>query len=382
MIVLPRPEPCFRSTAAHESRNHVHIVSKLSIRTLPGIPPLDKLRICCRGSINVDLNLSTAWTYRGLRLITLENRFLRVQIMPQAGGRVWQITYQPTGVDLLWNNPRIPPRLHTIHTSYDDVWSGGWDELFPVDEESRILGERYPDHGELWTGEWDAEPFSHQDHVGVVLTFQTPISCIQIRKTITLPRDQPRLCFSHHFTNRGADAFPFLWKLHPAFRVSDQHRIDFPPMQVVREPAFSGTLGDAPLQFAWPYAQTPSGEVDLRLVAGAEARQLYFFYGTQMQAGWCALTNTATGLSCGLHFDPAVFPSCWLFASYGGWRNLNVAVLEPCTGYPLNFEAMVAAGRHKLLEPGESFSTEVLFTAQEGIHSVSSIRADGTIMEE
>jgi galactose mutarotase-like enzyme len=330
----------------------------------------------------VEPNLSTGWTYHGLSLITLENRFLRVQIMPQAGGRIWQITYKPEGVDLLWNNPRIPPRQHAIHTPYDDVWSGGWDELFPVDEESRILGERYPDHGEFWTGQWDAEPFSNQGEVGLVLRFQTPISCIEVKKTITLRGDDSQLFFTHLFTNRGGEAFPFLWKLHPAFNVSDQHRIDFPAMQVVREPAFVSSLDHAPLQFAWPYAQTSAGEIDLRRVPKLEERQLYFLYGTQMQDGWCAITNTLTGLSCGLHFDPAVFPSCWLFASYGGWRNYNVAVLEPCTGYPLNFEALLAAGRQRILQPGECLSTDVLFTVQQGIQGVSAVHADGSIVAD
>jgi hypothetical protein len=325
----------------------------------------------------VELNLSTGWTFHGLSLITLENRFLRVHIMPQAGGRIWQITHKPTGTDILWNNSRIQPRQHAIHTPYDDVWSGGWDELFPVDEESRILGERYPDHGEFWTGQWDAEPFSSQDEVGVVLRFQTPISSFAVEKTIVLQRDHSQLLCKHLFTNLGGTAFPFLWKLHPAFNVTHQHRIDFPAMQVVREPSFSGSLGGAPLQFAWPYA----GEIDLRLVPKPEERQLYFFYGTQMQDGWCAITNTATGLSCGLRFDPAVFPCCWMFASYGGWRNLNVAVLEPCTGYPLNFEALLAAGRQKILAPGEWLSTDVLFTVQQGLGSVSAMNADGTMVE-
>jgi hypothetical protein len=107
---------------------------------------------------------------------------------------------------------------------------------------------------------------------------------------------------------------------------------------------------------------------------------LYFFYGTQMQAGWCALTNTATRLACGLVFDKDVFPSCWLFASYGGWRNHNVAVLEPCTGYPVNFDAMRAAGRHRTLAPGESLDTDVLFVLQEGVQAVTRIDPDGTIV--
>jgi hypothetical protein len=332
--------------------------------------------------MQVELDLNTSWTYRGLSLITLENSFLRLQIMPQAGGRIWQITYKPLGTDILWNNPRIRPRRHTIHTPYDDVWSGGWDELFPVDEEARILGERYPDHGELWTGQWDAEPFSSKDEVGVVLRFQTPISCIAFEKTIFLRRSHSMVFCTHRLTNSGPVAFPFLWKLHPAFNVTDQHRIDFPAMQVVREPAFPGTLEAAPLQFAWPYAKMPTGEIDLRRVPERTVRQLYFFYGTAMRDGWCAITDTSTGLSCGLHFDPAVFRSCWLFASYGGWRDYHVAVLEPCTGYPLNLESLMAAGRQKILEPGEAFSTDVFLTVQQDIYSVSAIHADGTMVEE
>ena len=330
----------------------------------------------------MELDLSTNGSHQGLSVITLENELLRLQVIPQAGGNIRQITYKPSGTDILWNNPHIPPRKHAIHTPYDDVWSGGWDELFPVDEEGSILGERYPDHGELWTGEWDPEPFSTKDEVGVILRFQTPISRFTVEKTISLRRNQPRLFCSYRLTNSGSRAFPFLWKLHPAFHVTDQHRIDFPAMRVVREPAFPGTLEAAPLQFAWPYAVTPKGTIDLRRVPAPEARELYFFYGTEMKAGWCAITNTATGLACGLCFDPAVFPSCWLFASYRGWQNYQVAVLEPCTGYPLNFKALMAAGRQKTLGPGETFATDVLFTVQQGIYSVAAMDTDGTMVEE
>jgi hypothetical protein len=118
-----------------------------------------------------------------------------------------------------------------------------------------------------------------------------------------------------------------------------------PRMRVMREPDFPGTLSEAPLEFAWPYASVAEHTVDLRCVSDPREKSLYFFYGTEMEAGWCAVTDTAKRLACGFRFDPAVFPSCWLFASYGGWRDYNVAVLEPCTGYPLQFAAMQAAGR-------------------------------------
>lgn len=328
------------------------------------------------------LRVSTDWAFRGLEAVVLENRMLRVIVLPQAGGKIWQITYKPLDTDLLWNNPRIGPAKLPLGSRYDDVWSGGWDELFPNDEAALIEGESYPDHGELWTGNWTAEPLTQPDVAGVRLRYVTPISAIEVAKTIRLRADQSCIEFDHCFTNLGRSDFPFLWKLHPAMAVTPQHRIDFPPMKVCLEPAFPGTLAGGSDCADWPIVKTAQGEVDLRRIPPESARQLYFFYGTEMKENWCALTSTATGLACGLQFDSQVFPCCWLFATYGGWRNYNVAVLEPCTGYPLNFEAMKAAGRHRTLAPGKSLRTSVRFIVQEGLRCVGAVDASGKMREE
>ena len=324
--------------------------------------------------------VSMDWTLHGLRAVVLENSALRVVVLPEAGGKIWQITHKPTDTDLLWNSPRMRPSRLPMSSRYDDVWSGGWDELFPNDEATSIDGEAYPDHGELWTGQWHAEPFARADEIGVVLRFVTPISAIAIEKTLSLGRDAARIDCRHRFTNTGSAPFDFLWKLHPAFAVSEHHRIDFPPMQVNLEPNFLGTLAGAALRFDWPHATWDDGRtVDLRNIPAADARQLYFLYGTDLQAGWCALTNTMTRLACAVVYDMAVFPSCWLFASYGGWRNHQVAVLEPCTGHPVNFETMRAAGRHRTLAPGQALATAVTFIVQTGIDSVGSVGRDGVM---
>jgi hypothetical protein len=328
------------------------------------------------------LNVSTEWSYRGLHTVVLENRLVRLVVLPEVGAKIWQITYKPLDTPLLWNNSRIAPARLPLNSLYDDVWSGGWDELFPNDETATIDGEMYPDHGELWTGEWSAEAFQTNDEAGVRLRFTTPISAISVVKTIRIRRDSACVHFRHEFHNLGWTRFPFLWKLHPAMAVTPQHRIDFPPMKIVTEPAFPGTLGGGPASFDWPGTKIAGRDVDLRRVPTESARQLYFFYGTEMMAGWCALTNTANRLACGLVFDRKVFSHCWLFASYGGWRNYNVAVIEPCTGYPLNFESMRAAGRERTLAPGEQLSTDVLLTVQEGIAAVSHIEPDGTVIPE
>ncbi|MDX6461839.1 MAG: hypothetical protein QOE55_5536, partial [Acidobacteriaceae bacterium] len=41
------------------------------------------------------LGLNTVRIGHGLRVVTLENELLRVQILPEAGAKIWQITYLP-----------------------------------------------------------------------------------------------------------------------------------------------------------------------------------------------------------------------------------------------------------------------------------------------
>lgn len=170
----------------------------------------------------MEVRVSTDWSYRGLEAVVLENRMLRIVILPAAGAKIWQITYKPLDKNLLWNNPRIAPARLPMNSRYDDVWSGGWDELFPNDEVAVIDGESYPDHGEFWTGKWTAVPFLQADEAGVRLRFTTPISSIEVEKVIRLRSGEARIEFEYRFTNRGQADFPFSgnyiprWRFQPA----------------------------------------------------------------------------------------------------------------------------------------------------------------------
>jgi hypothetical protein len=315
----------------------------------------------------------------GLEAIEMENEFLRLLVLPEAGAKVWQIHYKPLGADLLWNNPSVGPARQALFASYDDAWSGGWDELFPNDEAGELRGSNLPDHGELWTGEWQAERIDTDGAAGLRLRYTTPVSHFLVEKSLRLRPASAMVEVQYKLTNQGRDEFPFLFKLHPAFAVSADHRIDFPAMTVRREPEFAGTLGGTPLVFPWPDAQAGDTIVDLRQVPDEHSGALHFFYGTELAAGWCGVTNRMTRLAAGLRFDPEVFSSCWLFATHGGWRDLNVAVLEPATGYPYNMRAMIDGGQGRWLAPGETLETSVLFSVQEGLSSVGGVDEYGVI---
>lgn len=327
-----------------------------------------------------DLACASESNLHGLRALILENDLLRVVVLPEVGAKLWQIRYKPLDTDLLWNNPSIPPSRQPLYASYDDTWSGGWDELFPNDESGNLRGLDVPDHGELWTGVWDAEPLQVEGASGLHLHYTTPLSQFLVEKTLILRPQSAILEVAYRLTNRGAGTLPFLFKLHPAFAVSPHHRLDFPAMTVVREIEFEGTLAGAPRTFPWPNVPLGDSTLDLRQVPDPSARALHFFYGTDLSAGWCGVTNQKSRLSAALRFDPKVFSSCWLFATHGGWRDLNVAVLEPATGYPLRIQSMIDEGHALSLAPGETLETTVLFSVQEELNSIGNVIETGLIL--
>jgi len=54
-----------------------------------------------------------------------------------------------------------------------------------------------------------------------------------------------------------------------------------------------------------------------------------------------------------------VFPYCWIFMTYGGWRDHNVVVLEPCTNYPKDLEKAISTGTATVLAPATTREFEV-----------------------
>lgn len=151
-------------------------------------------------------------------------------------------------------------------------------------------------------------------------------------------------------------------------------------MTVLRELEFPGSLSAAPTAFPWPHASFGDGWLDLRQVPDVSSEAVHFFYGTEMAAGWCGITNRANRLAAALRFDRQVFKACWLFATHGGWRDLNVAVLEPATGYPFRIPSMIEAGQARSLAPGETLETTVFFSVQEGLTSIGGVAEDGQIL--
>ena len=324
-----------------------------------------------------NLNMDTRWSLNGLRTVILENQFLRITILPELGARIYQIIYKPQDANLLWTNPRIQPARANFGSRYDDAWCGGWDELFPNCEVAAVNGEVFPDHGEIWSTEWDFETTRNAESISARFHCSTRISGASIEKTITLQPNMRQFQVNYLLRNNLPTSMPMLWNLHVAMAVSEHHRLEFPDMNVHLDPSFLGSLVGAPTEFQWPTVKIGKESVDLARVPPRVENRVHFCYGADLAGGWWGVSDYESGLAYGLTFDRAIFNSLWLFGSFGGWRNLNVAVIEPSTGYPSKLEEAIQAKTCYQLEPGQELTTSVQFTVAENISQIRAIASDG-----
>ena len=301
--------------------------------------------------------VSTEWSVAGQPAVILENIGVRVVVLPGLGGKVLSIVDKRADLELLWRNARVPLRPASFGSGYDDQFIGGWDELYPNDLPEELAGEPMPDHGELWAVPWSASVGSNEAGVWVELHVTGAITGTDVVKRIRLGHG-PELTVDYRITNAGRTDQPFLWKSHVAVVLHPDTVVGMAAAEVLVDEFGSPRARPESGRFTWPHLEADGTRHDLRTLPDTEVRGVSeFLLATSMERGECSVTHPEQGSGLRLSWDLEDLPSCWSFASYGGgWRGLDVLVLEPCTGYPLSVADGVRAGTHQTLPAGATRS--------------------------
>lgn len=306
-----------------------------------------------------DCSLANA-TVDGIPAIRLANKVLDVHVLPTLGGRIWTATFMPTGRQWIWHNPAAPLHAVDVDVSYDDHWSGGWEELFPNDAPGRFDGRELPDHGEWWSRpwEWQIEERSSK-RVAVRLSLDCGSVGAHCEKSIALDAGESRIIVRYRIANREPRPIDFLFKQHLAVALRPDDRLELPGGSVTPvDLGFSTLIGGAG-PFAWPTAAGRDGApLDLR-VPPAPGQHREFVYVAELPEGWCGVRDARTGARLRLAFPRDVFPYVWLFMTFGGWRNLYTVVLEPCTNMPKDLGEARRQGRCGRLAAGATLDCAV-----------------------
>ncbi len=324
--------------------------------------------------------ISDAWTYRGFPAIVLENERVRMTVLPGHGAKVVELIAKSVDRDLLFHHPRFDVRLPVFAANVDDWWTGGIDEVAPTGHPAMVGGEQLPFLGEFWSQAWTARIVEEgPTAVAVELSCGGIISPLRIDRRMELRTGKSFVRSSHRLTNVGYQPLPFMWGIHPGIAVRPGARIQVP--------GASGTFHEghpdlglaAGTRFAWPHLPAVGGSIDLSVARPPDPPSWELAFIDDLSAGWLAVTDPASRSGFAMSFDRTVFPVAWLWGVYGGWRGLYTVALEAWTAHPPRLDEVIAAGRERILAPGESLATELKFIAFDGIGSVAEVGLDGTV---
>ena len=294
-------------------------------------------------------------TVKQAQVLTLENSDIKLTIRPDLGGRIDQLEDLQTGHSWLWHPSQYAPeatRSLSIGDSFDDHWTGGWDEIFPNDAAGPFQGRQLVDHGELWSQPWKVIT---RAPLSISLGYQCQTVPVWVEKTIQLDPHRPAASLVYSFQNQSEEQIPFLFKQHAAIAIEAGDEILLPDCWV--EPAFlefSKIIGQAG-KTRFPNAIAANGEtLDLRVIPPASSQLQEFYYSSDLANGYCGIRHQRTQSTLLITFDTADFPYVWMFQSYGGWRDHYVVVVEPCTTLPADLETACRQHTAALLQPQET----------------------------
>ncbi|MEE8390512.1 MAG: DUF5107 domain-containing protein [Anaerolineae bacterium] len=134
-------------------------------------------------------------TPRDYELLILENDYLYVTLLPELGGRVYQMIFKPTGHNELYQNPVIKP---TPWGPSEQKWwlaVGGIEWCLPVEE-----------HGYEWGEPWDYQVITSTSGITVTLRNTSASDRIRAAVTVHLPAKRGYLAITPRIENpTGSD---------------------------------------------------------------------------------------------------------------------------------------------------------------------------------
>jgi Domain of unknown function (DUF5107) len=291
----------------------------------------------------------------GLEVINGENEHLRIQIAPDAGGKIISIFNKKIKKEFLWKNVSAALSIFPSGTDYDSNFFGGFDELIPNDVPENIDGISFPDHGELWTTRLGYELYGDCIRVYGILK----LSGLYYEKSIRMNQQEPSFNLNYTIRNESDSKRHFLWKLHPALviQAGDQLKTTAKTAKVV-DPLYSRFRETQ--AFEWPLLENTDASV-----IAVKNGTVDFFYLYDLEKAEMSLKMDGGKYLFSLEYDKNIFPYQWYFASYGGFLDHYTVIPEPCTSMPILVNEARLKEQCCVLKPREEIRTTVKIYAGE-----------------
>jgi hypothetical protein len=333
-----------------------------------------------------------------MRAVHLQNDLLAVTVLVDKGADIYELTYRPRAVDVLWKSPwGLPSAAVTLPTtqsvvSWMDAYPGGWQVLFPNGgDPCSVQGMELGFHGEAALAAWDYETLQADD-LGCQVRFWTRLrrSPFRITRLMSLSAGVGVLTIEERITNEGGEPLPYMWSHHPAFGapfLGPACQVDVGAQSLWADDELVGPGNPLQPGARYPWPMKVAGQ-DLSRVPDAGTPRVLFAYFEDFEAGWYAITNRELGFGVALVWPREVFPYAWFWQEmhaspgYPWYKSCYVMAIEPATSIPGRGLAKVVekTGTQRQLGPGESASVTLSAVFFEGTRGVKRVSADGTVV--
>lgn len=348
--------------------------------------------------------ISDAWTYRGLKMVVMENELLRVSIVADKGADIFELVHKPSDTDFMWRTPWSVrnqalwvPSTGWGEGIFHDLYIGGWNTIaptggFPQD----YMGAEIGQHNETNLMPWDAQIVDDDpERVSARFWVRAVRTPFYVEKVVSLESGSATLTVTDTLRNEAEEPAPAQWGQHVALGepfLTPSCILDLPGAAYIVPDAPDGAPEAARLapgqRGTWPTAEGADGRsVDLRRFPAKSERLVDYLAFTELAAGWYAVTDPDRGVGIGLQWDARVFRYLWYWQVFGGhsgypWyrRTYNVG-LEPFTSMPSGLpEPGSDESTSLVFQAGEERSTTVRATVYESNAGVDSIGDDGAVV--
>ncbi len=133
--------------------------------------------------------------------VILENAYLRLTLLPDLGGRIYECVFKPTGNNEFYRNPVVKPTHwgppHPPYPAGSNWWlaAGGMEWAFPVEEHGFVFGTKWAyDHTEGDDGSITVGLFSSaatRPYVTIDVTLAPDSAAFLVEPSITNPGQEP-----------------------------------------------------------------------------------------------------------------------------------------------------------------------------------------------
>jgi hypothetical protein len=299
----------------------------------------------------------------GLKVLYMENCWLKIGVLLDKGADIFEIIYKPLNMDVMLKTSKglslfLGRNIKKDKLkNYNELYYGGWQDLVP--HKCAVNGVI----NDISASNSSCESWNYKvikDCKGILsVKFSVKLSSmyIYIEKILTLNETTPEILISEKITNCGQDVLNFAWTHHIAFGgriINENASIHLPKAVAFNVSAFEKDRKNPIEEYVEPLDKvtSESGNIyDLTKVYPRFKGERIYSIIKDMKGNYASIFNKKSNIGLKLEWDDRVFKYLRYWAQND--EDIYTVALEPSTSCFNSFEDTLEYAMDLIIKPTE-----------------------------